>query len=238
MQYFSTGFRPPTFYFLNILQIICTNHYCNNYIFQLPIIGVDWWEPIYDIDGERILGQVKLTVALGTEDQIIYLKKDRISDFRNSTKIEIGQKCTVINKSTQYNNLSLSCIKVEEQNKSCSDKTSPIKIAHKQDVSTHDKDLGKIAVSAMEEHKNPKVNQELLGTFLNQLMSQRQRLVLSESSASKVETMEEENLQQAKTETNVQLRKTSDLLDCLQKAISSGKDQSLPNPHHRKGNDR
>ncbi|KAJ8982704.1 hypothetical protein NQ317_004511 [Molorchus minor] len=44
---------------------------------QLPIVGTDWWEPIYRVNSEEVLGQVQVLVALGTEQQINTLKTER-----------------------------------------------------------------------------------------------------------------------------------------------------------------
>ncbi|KAJ8945066.1 hypothetical protein NQ318_005246, partial [Aromia moschata] len=69
------------------------------------------------------------------------------------------------------------------------------------------------------------LTQEMLGSFLNQLITQRQLNVYVENSTNTdaVEARaqrENESLQQAQTNTNVELRKTTDLLDSLEKALS------------------
>ncbi|XP_066150270.1 uncharacterized protein [Euwallacea fornicatus] len=43
----------------------------------LPIIGTDWWEPIYSIDSNELIGQVQVLTALGTENQIKNLQQER-----------------------------------------------------------------------------------------------------------------------------------------------------------------
>ncbi|KAL1509796.1 hypothetical protein ABEB36_004478 [Hypothenemus hampei] len=44
---------------------------------KLPIIGTDWWEPIYSIDTNELIGQVQVLTALGTEVQIRNLEIER-----------------------------------------------------------------------------------------------------------------------------------------------------------------
>ncbi|XP_060531036.1 uncharacterized protein LOC132704799 isoform X2 [Cylas formicarius] len=44
---------------------------------KLPVIGTDWWEPIYSIDNEEFIGQVQILIALGTEEQIENLETER-----------------------------------------------------------------------------------------------------------------------------------------------------------------
>lgn len=85
------------------------------------------------------------------------------------------------------------------------------------------------------------ITKELIGTFLNQLISQRQQNTLVENSTNTDETkctekIKEDNLQEAQSQTNVQLKKTSDLLDSLEKALSEDNGQNLKNPNIIKGN--
>nr|XP_022906378.1 uncharacterized protein LOC111418148 [Onthophagus taurus] len=50
---------------------------------KLPVIGCDWWESIYDPLNGDVFGEAQILVALGTEDQILNLKKER--GFINDT---------------------------------------------------------------------------------------------------------------------------------------------------------
>lgn len=92
------------------------------------------------------------------------------------------------------------------------------------------------------EDKEPKasnITQELLGSFLNQLMAQKKQAPPAKSGVN-IETnanegVIEENLQNVQSVTNVQLKRTSDLLDSLQKAISVDKVQNKQHASSLKG---
>lgn len=43
----------------------------------MPVIGTDWWEPIYSADQNELIGQVQVLTALGTEAQIKNLELER-----------------------------------------------------------------------------------------------------------------------------------------------------------------
>ncbi|ENN76373.1 hypothetical protein YQE_07095, partial [Dendroctonus ponderosae] len=43
----------------------------------LPVIGTDWWEPIYSASQNELIGQVQVLTALGTEAQIKNLELER-----------------------------------------------------------------------------------------------------------------------------------------------------------------
>ncbi|KAJ8937561.1 hypothetical protein NQ314_011796 [Rhamnusium bicolor] len=242
---------------------------------QLPVIGTDWWEPIYTVDKEEVLGQVQVLVALGTEEQINNLKSERgfanhivkakfshpkspqskyvnkdnerlnlpgrysVNNYKQYTRLvdnsEIKDKSEIrhnfANKSIFSKQGKLQTVfDIRERSKfidqavntSIFPRSEILTTVQKLDVGTQsDVEMDK----KMEEKEKVNSTQEMLGTFLNQLMSQRQRNVFVENSTNTEMVQPDTNkssqsLQDAQTNTNIELRKTTDLLDSLQKALS------------------
>lgn len=245
----------------------------------MPIIDTDWWEPIYSVDTENVIGQVQILVALGTEDQINNLKAERgfvnkvvkandsaplsrfekkaadklsvrelnsrnkfryainTRDFvhlKNESKYKYNDKNSDLNKVEETRNLIVSS-RLEEKDKSGNfvDKAvntlfSPKEIAapsiSKSDVGTQSGlEMDKMVDTQDKNKISP--TQEMLGNFLNQLMAGKQKNIFVENSTNTeaVETVRSncsQSLQDAQNNTNLKLRRTTDLLDSLQKALS------------------
>lgn len=83
--------------------------------------------------------------------------------------------------------------------------------------------------------------QDMLGSFLSQLMAQRPRNIFVENSTNTDANMMEQtdvensNLQTAQNKTNVELKKTTDLLESLQKALSTDIPQKPKNTNNKTG---
>lgn len=227
-------------------------------MFQSPVIGTDWWEPIYSIDNEDIVGQAKILIALGTEEQINFLKTDRgfnpkfvtaSCSFRKQLQSRTFNETNQIQHSNNINkdNITHNERKVIAQTKSvfASDKNIQVPPTIKQDATTQvdpNKDHILSVHQEMDEKdpKSSKIAQELLGSLVKHLITQREQPTLVENSTN-TETNQnenirkEENLQRAQIETNVQLKKTSDLLDSLHKAIAVDEIQSTKNVNNKRG---
>ncbi|KAG5899964.1 hypothetical protein JTB14_034535 [Gonioctena quinquepunctata] len=206
---------------------------------RLPVIGTDWWEPIYSPDEEDLKGQVQILTAIGTEEQIQNLKSDR--DFPS--------KFVKANFPNPKNQISTSQVHLPNKQKTKFRKFSP----HPQSTNTSLSPLKQLDAATqsevnMEKNENPDKNnplqnildvnmekndgsseknnltQDMLGSFLSQLMKERLRNVCVENSTN-TETVPEKHtsnsqLEQAQSKTNTDLRRTTDLLDSLQKALS------------------
>lgn len=261
------------------------------FIFQLPVFGTDWSEPIYSTDNEDIIGQIEVLTGIGTEEQIENCKKDRgfkvitanvnnqkklesknNSKLKSSLKSKVSKvKLPLIDKdktkiktvatqnksatpektiSVEYKSRSTSPIKIEnlvaipDQIVTTCEKTTQVAFKNKQDAATQvDIKRNKIENTHLEmEGKRPthnNITKELLATFLNQMMSQRQQSTLVERSTNTEPQTnpipQEGNIDKAQLETNVQLKKTSDLLDSLEKAISTDDAENLRNLKVNKG---
>ncbi|XP_018571653.1 uncharacterized protein LOC108911249 isoform X2 [Anoplophora glabripennis] len=246
---------------------------------KLPIIDTDWWEPIYSVDTDNIIGQVQILSALGTEEQISNLKSERgFADnivkaklFTSQSQYKCEQQTTekqhtepnrvykfkhennirdillsknrnkfihnVTNRSSDLNKLEgtkgLSSELEEKDKHNFADKAvntvvSPKKVftppIQKFDVGTQ-LNLKMDEVPNTQDKDKISPTQEMLGNFLNQLLVQRQKNVFVENSTNTdaLETSRSncsKSLQDAQNNTNLKLRKTTDLLDSLQKALS------------------
>lgn len=222
--------------------------------FQLPIVGTDWWEPIYSIETEDIIGQAKILIALGTEEQIDNLKLDRGFNIKFVTannhrqqKLQPRAIVTTNSENSVVKDAIHNKTKVCSQNKPIlsSNKTAQKQLVSKQDATTQvdvECDLHLNRNQKMDKQV-PTVNNatsDLLGSFLNHLISHsKQNTALVENSTNteinETNNKKEENLQKVQTETNANLKKTSDLLDSLEKAIAVDKIQHPQNSPSRKG---
>ncbi|KAH1026500.1 hypothetical protein HUJ05_000163 [Dendroctonus ponderosae] len=61
-------------FYLGFRNSIILKHLKRN---KLPVIGTDWWEPIYSASQNELIGQVQVLTALGTEAQIKNLELER-----------------------------------------------------------------------------------------------------------------------------------------------------------------
>lgn len=223
------------------------------FFFQLPVIGTDWWEPIYCIDTDDNIGRIKILVALGTECQINNLKKDRGFTFvtANDSRKKTINVVTVKESKAINNNVKNKTPTSISPEKICvtSEKNTQTGRAAKIDAATQfdvKRELQPVTQKMEDKQQiNTNITKELLGTFLSQLMSQRQQNPLLESSThaeTKSTGSTNCNLQKAQTETNVQLKKTSDLLNSLEKALSEDNNQNSEcqsnqvNQNGKKGN--
>lgn len=211
------------------------------------MIGSDWWEPIYTKDSEEHLGQVQILVALGTEEQIINLKSDRgfsinsvkakpniVPSKQKKTKDENkplnnGQQRNI--KSTKFKEKRDFSIQTVVNHYSPKDIKPSETVVQKLDAATQsDREMEqKESQESTEKKTDTKLNsaQDMLGSFLNQLMAQRQQNIFVENSTNTDPEITERtdvdnsHLQTAQNKTNVQLRRTTDLLESLQKALTT-----------------
>lgn len=69
---------------------------------NLPVIGTDWYEPIKDVVSSNAVGYAKILVALGSEEQVKNLQKERgfMDDIvkRNKSIVKTTREKVVINK--------------------------------------------------------------------------------------------------------------------------------------------
>ncbi|CAH1159661.1 unnamed protein product [Phaedon cochleariae] len=225
---------------------------------RLPIIGTDWWEPIYSVNNEDIVGQVQALTALGTQEQINNLKADRgfvgsfvkaqftkpTADYRNketkliSNKESIGiqKNLAIPNKKVIFKkvNSKLDTLDTIEKNSPNLEKgtnTSTIPVS-KFDAATQSE---VIMENQAEKQENNNATTKMLESFLHQLMATKPGNSHVENSTNTEPVQEtndgNSNLQHAQNKTNVELRKTSDLLESLQKALSSDNQFSSPSRH-------
>lgn len=248
-------------------------------LFQLPIIDTDWWEPIYTVDTENVIGQVQILLALGTEEQINNLKLERgfasnvvtanlstnqpqarfetrvteklniqQSNYRNKFRYENTTrdflqfksknkpKHSIVDRNSDLNNIEETksptvTSRLEQKNNLADKAVNTLVSPEKVDAAVAKSDIGTQSNFEMdkkvEAQDKTKISptQEMLGNFLNQLMAQRQKNISVENStntevAETVRSNCSQNLQDAQNNTNLKLRKTTDLLDSLQKALS------------------
>ncbi|CAG9767011.1 unnamed protein product [Ceutorhynchus assimilis] len=176
-------------FYLGYRNTIIFNHLKRN---KLPIIGTDWWEPIYSIDHNKLIGQVQVLTALGTEEQIRNLEIER--GFKNDiVKAKFPIKTTQIKKTIDSKQPSTYFKDRTKINK------KPL-VKNKQDIAVQSE------IKMDKEDKNP---QDMLASFLK-ILEQRQKPPCVESST---------NTDSTKTP-EPQLKKTSDLLDSLQTVLS------------------
>ncbi|KAJ8910287.1 hypothetical protein NQ315_014962 [Exocentrus adspersus] len=255
----------------------------------MPIIATDWWEPIYSIDSEHVLGHVQILTALGTEEQINSLKSERgftntivkaafVASQPNQSKygkqsvpsatdklnckipyskyksknehgtrdfLQLERGIKFKDNITDNNRTTLGKLESQEQflikdnshlteepiNSSRSHKVVHSPQIKKFDIGTQSDMDAMENVPESQDKTKISPTQEMLGSFLNQLMAQRQKNIFVENSTNTetsetVTTKSNEGVLNAQSNTNLQLKKTTDLLDSLQKALSF---DSLPN---------
>lgn len=192
-------------------------------------------------------------MALGTEEQIHNLKKDRgftfvTANHNDKTKSSIGN----VNDSRTINNNEVVKYNVRDKKQTLISLEKSIVTSEKNtqtgsvkiDAATQcdvNRDIQLPLTQKMEdkEQTNGNITKELLGTFLKQLMSQRPQIPVLESGTNfetKSTGTTSDNLQRAQSQTNVQLKKTSDLLHSLEKALSEDNSQNSKNHNSKKGN--
>lgn len=163
-------------------------------------MNTDWWEPIVTIEENKTIGRVQVLLALGSEEQIKNLETER--GFKQEI-VRSKPKALPFKQPKKY---------PQPQEKIT--KKSPF--------------LSKVDVGVQSdmEDKNPPRAQEKMEEFLSQLLTQKQKNVYVENATNTdpaAQNCDDDSAQlsrRAAEATNVQLRKTSDLLDSLQKALS------------------
>lgn len=211
----------------------------------MPVIGTDWWEPIYSTDNDDVVGQAKILIALGTDEQINNLKRERGFHFVTANYPHQNQQQSKLINGTKSVDLKIREKQISSNHKKeevvetkqfcrksiSSDKTTQASFILKQDAASqcnvevlYPREPTK---QEMEDKQPPSSNitKELIDSFLSQLISQRQNVCV-ENSTNTEPNHNEGSIQNAQTKTNVQLKKTSDLLDSLEKAISIDNSQS------------
>ncbi|XP_066246951.1 uncharacterized protein [Euwallacea similis] len=199
----------------------------------LPIIGTDWWEPIYSIDSNELIGQVQVLTALGTENQIRNLQQERgFKDDSVKAKLNVTPETknldtsrvpfryfTDKDKVNRKSNKLISVRKISHVNyppiniSNSSEKRKVVKL----DVGVQsDMDL-KISNNAGD--SNPPQMLDTITSFLKLLEKSQRPPCVENSTNTELELSSGTSIGVPNNE-QPQLRKTSDLLDSLQKALS------------------
>lgn len=187
-------------------------HTLNKTNSQQPVVNTDWWEPITTETGSEIVGRVQILLALGSEEQIKNLESER--GFK--------QESVYSKPKTLPAKARKAVLKEPEK---------VVKKAVK--IDGHKVNAAVQSDVEMDESSGAKA-QEKMENFLSQLLAQRSKNIYVEN-ATNTETITQnvcdgkilEHSKDAAEATNMQLRKTSDLLDSLQKALSSKEPPTL-----------
>ncbi|XP_076255909.1 uncharacterized protein LOC143193530 [Rhynchophorus ferrugineus] len=194
---------------------------------KLPIIGTDWWEPINSTSDNSVIGQVHVLTALGTREQITNLEIERgfkndvvRAKFPNSRKSSV----TLVKKDANKN---VAHLKSNIDNTVLTSNKENLQSNHNiSDLSNKvDKAIQSDFVPTMDLKDSPNTTrtQEILCNFLKHL-EQKSKPVFMETSTNTEPSITAPTVprglnNEASTGTSC-VRKTSDLLDTLQKAIS------------------
>lgn len=190
----------------------------------MPVIAADWWEPISDPLNGKLYGQVQVLVAFGSEQQVRNLEAKR--GFQDN--IVVAKPAIHIAPVPAENRQNTKPLKkapkqavYKKNNKLVLEQSKTIKI----NTEKEDKGTQSVIMESKEETEmQPKMNlqnQDILGTFLLQLIQQRQTNNYVENSTNTEVTEPEktELIENDENHSETNVRKTSDLLDTLEKAL-------------------
>ncbi|XP_050315160.1 C2 domain-containing protein 3-like [Anthonomus grandis grandis] len=186
-------------FYLGYRNSIILKHLKKN---KLPIIGTDWWEPIYSPESKELIGQVQILTALGTEAQIKNLEEER--GFRENIVKAKFPTVKPGNKRAEFGKLP--------------DKNKFLIRPERSDKETQSK---------MEEDNKKPESQDMLASFLK-LLEETRRPACVENGTNTEPTSSNEPRSSAD---QPEKRKTSDLVDSLQLALSL--DNKEKTPHFR-----
>lgn len=187
------------------------------------MINTDWWEPITELSGKEIIGQVEVLQALGSQEQIENLEKER--GFKkelvtaNTSRIKLPSFKQIGCKDRVKNGVTKKSILTREQNllKNLTPKIPSVTA-----------DIGVQSDLEMEPSKMKETSSDKMEVFLTQLLAQQQKKASVESStntdnvpqSSRTEETVEELKKKSVEATNSELKKTSELLDSLEEAFA------------------
>lgn len=180
------------------------------------MINTDWWEPITeDLCSTNSTAQAQVLLALGSEEQIRNLEIDR-GFKKDSVKSIFTEK---VKRATPNKRVESKVKLLDKTTQICSNNTlKSVDIGIQSDLDNSES-------SKMQNS----LNQECLQTFLTELMSQKQKSQTAEISTNTDEYSQENSRKIVAEETNLQLRKTSELLDSLHKALNYDPDAENSN---------
>lgn len=205
-------------------------------ISQFPVVGCDRWEPVCNPLNGEVYGQVEILVALGADLQIHNLKRER--GFESESVVAKSPRSSIICKKITDNKQELhrkSAEKIDQipQSKittagtSIHKNKSPNKIKTTNGKKPQKTKQNSVDVAIQSEInmsdpqdsiKNVTQTSDVLGAFLTQLLQQKQKNYVETSTNTEHKPhnvpLEQPNLD------NVKIRRTSDLLDSLQQALS------------------
>lgn len=197
------------------------------------MINTDWWEPITeDICNNTSVGQTQILLALGSEEQIRNLEIDR--GFKKHRVTSVFQKPTeskanFFDKTTQINlNKTLTSVDIGVQ----SDLENLESNKMENNVSNlHQKGLESFLTELLTlKHKNLSVdNSTNTDECLEENSRPKEKNLKVENSTNTDECLQENSRKIVAEETNLHLRKTSELLDSLHKALNYNPDSEILN---------
>lgn len=193
------------------------------YLFQNPVVGLDWFEPITNITTRKTCGQLKSLVAIGTESQINNLRQ--ISENKIQTKnTPRAVNPEYYEKETQRQPLSKN---IEQTVYDKYVQAPEIELTATKTNDVIEPERLTIDASTQSEIMEPEnKSRDFLNTFMEQVLSNTaQKNVYVENSTN----INEKITETLKDTENSNIRNTSDLLESLQKALTYGNNTTRDN---------
>lgn len=203
-------------------------------LLQLPVINTDWWETIDDLSGKSV-GQVQVLLALGSEEQINYLKTERgfkkdivTSKFqylppnvnRNINKTEPA----IPDNSADRKQKVLYKIASEQNNREKHNVKQLSEKKPEEQIKTTDIGIQSVMDLPQSSNKSPQEHTQLSSAkILPQKSTALENSTILQNTSKKDLNIEEQSItdlsKKSAEATNLQFRKTSDLLNSLEEAL-------------------